>query len=257
MNNFDDEVDDDLLENDEVLENGEVGQGDSGKSGIKSRNRVCENGEVFTPQNIVLDMLKLIPDDGHKVDTKYLEPACGNGNFLVEIIRDKLETVVTDERFKSNPDFGYFVAFANTYGVDIMIDNINESINRMLDVAKECYLESFGTEMSYELFGVLKYVAEHNIIHGDTLESKEFVRKKKKTRPGKRKANNNIEATEDNVIDLIVIDWKIDYDNMEVTRSYSKFSDIEQDILDDETLPFMDVEKFNEIDALKGGNGHE
>lgn len=132
------------------------------KDGIKDRRRVSEHGEVYTPENIVNDMLDLVSgekdtkefyeytqvlDDGSEeirkvrldnlflsVDSTFLEPACGNGNFLVAIIRRKLVRAIIDTN-KNNLDIKYevFKSFATTYGIDILKDNIVEAKQRMLE----------------------------------------------------------------------------------------------------------------------------
>lgn len=91
---------------------------------IKSKQRVKERGEVFTPPHIVGAMLDLIP---LKEDTTFFEPACGNGNFLVEILRRKLSST-------KNPNI--INCIKSIYAVDIMPDNISEAKERMIKIAK-------------------------------------------------------------------------------------------------------------------------
>lgn len=88
----------------------------------KSKERVSEFGEVFTPEHIVLDMIKLIPDDKW-CDKSFivLEPTCGNGNFVVEVIQKKIDSGLK-----------LYNALNTTFGMDIMYDNIQECIDRIL-----------------------------------------------------------------------------------------------------------------------------
>ena len=88
----------------------------------KSKERVSEFGEVFTPEHIVLDMIKLIPDNNW-CDKSFivLEPTCGNGNFVVEVIQKKIDSGLT-----------LYDALNTTFGMDIMHDNIQECIDRIL-----------------------------------------------------------------------------------------------------------------------------
>lgn len=67
---------------------------------IKSRSRVRDHGEVFTPDFIVNDMLNLVKDESENIVSTFLEPACGNGNFLIEILRRKMETI--NRKFRKN-----------------------------------------------------------------------------------------------------------------------------------------------------------
>ena len=58
---------------------------------VKSRARVADHGEVFTADREVNAMLDLVKQDTERVDSRFLEPACGDGNFLAEILRRKLQ----------------------------------------------------------------------------------------------------------------------------------------------------------------------
>lgn len=136
--------------------------------GIKSKKRVAEFGEVFTPHNIVVDMLDLVKDESYRIDSTFLEPACGNGNFLVEILRRKLETAKNDlENFERN----VFIALSSTYGIDIQLDNVEESKARMLGVVKEAY-KNIKREPSENTLKTCVYIMDRNIIWGDALTEK-------------------------------------------------------------------------------------
>lgn len=121
---------------------------------IKSRQRVKDFAEVYTPERIVKDMLDLIPEDACQIDSTYLEPACGNGNFLAEIFRRKLE------RCRDEKDG--LVALASIYGVDIQEDNVQESRERLYDM----FRARFGEHL---LAGIILC---HNITCGDALTGK-------------------------------------------------------------------------------------
>lgn len=102
----------------------------NGSSLIKSRKRVSDYGEVFTPEWLVKDMCDLIPE--WRIDTTVLEPACGNGNFLAEILRRKFELCESAD--------DALLALSTTYGVDIQEDNVEECIKRLYAM----YAERFG-----------------------------------------------------------------------------------------------------------------
>ena len=102
---------------------------------IKSRQRVAERGEVFTAEREVNAMLDLVKQETERIDSRFLEPACGNGNFLVEILRRKLEVVrrqyqgvVTQVQLQS------VMAVSSIYGIDIMMDNVEECRQRLLKI---------------------------------------------------------------------------------------------------------------------------
>lgn len=91
---------------------------------VKSRQRVADHGEVFTPQWMVGDMLDLVKDESERIDARVLEPACGEGAFLQEILRRKLATV--HARYGKN-DFERrhyaLLALMSTYGIELLADN--------------------------------------------------------------------------------------------------------------------------------------
>lgn len=98
---------------------------------IKSRKRVKDYGEVFTAEREVKAMCDLIPDDvWSKIDSRFLEPACGNGNFLVEALKRKLD--------RCNDTEDCILALASIYAIDIQRDNVEEAKKRMLDIFVDC-----------------------------------------------------------------------------------------------------------------------
>ncbi|MDR1006390.1 MAG: hypothetical protein LBL74_05960 [Bacteroidales bacterium] len=137
---------------------------------IKSKHRVINYGEVFTAQREVDAMLDLVKSKAKSIESRILEPACGNGNFLVEILHRRLQTIrkrddIKDRRFK------ILVALSAIYGVDIQQDNVTEARNRMTDVvrkeAKDVSDEPFLNNVSK--------ILEHNIIKGDFINGKDKI----------------------------------------------------------------------------------
>ena len=142
-------------------------------NGIKSKERVKDNGEVFTPSNTVEEMIDLVNDEAGgefigNVRTSVLEPSCGNGNFLVAIIARKLKTL-NDIDNQEEYEKGMMEAFFNTYGIDIMPDNIFESKERMITVAKEAYNDKLKCNMPEWLEKNIRYIMDHNIVIGDAI----------------------------------------------------------------------------------------
>lgn len=132
---------------------------------IKSKKRVADFGEVYTAKKQVNDMLDLIPDS-MPFDSTYLEPACGNGNFLMEIIKRKLEKV-----FNNSSDILYDIvrATASVYGVDIQADNVEESRERLIVRVQQMYQQHTGTELPSNIVSAISNILSRNIICGDTL----------------------------------------------------------------------------------------
>ena len=133
---------------------------------IKSKRRVADHGEVFTPQWLVENMLDLVKDETERIDARFLEPACGSGNFLVPVLQRKL-AVVEAKYGKSDFDKGRYALLAVmcTYGIEVLADNIAECRANMLEVFAD-YLNLAETD---ELYLAASYVLSQNLVHGDAL----------------------------------------------------------------------------------------
>ena len=97
------------------------------KQQVKSKQRVVDRGEVFTAEREVNAMLDLVKQETERIDSRFLEPACGDGNFLAEILRRKLDVVERNYK-RSQADYEKYAVLAlmSMYGVDIMQDNVEE-----------------------------------------------------------------------------------------------------------------------------------
>lgn len=137
---------------------------------IKSKARVAQNGEVFTPRWTVRDMTNLdgVREETFRIDSKILEPSCGNGNFLVPLLLRKL-VLANPESF----DIDVVRGVATIYGVDIQPDNIYESRNRMFEAIKAFYSYN-NRELSSDVENTIKYILNRNIIIGNTLTSEKI-----------------------------------------------------------------------------------
>lgn len=134
---------------------------------IKSRQRVSNFGEVYTAHRQVSDMLDLIPDDAAGISATYLEPACGNGNFIVEILKRKFGMITT-----RNP-WLYSVqqlrCVSSVYGVDIQKDNTVETVERIVRVYVKVYSDVFHCLPDRHILEAVRNIASRNIVCGDTL----------------------------------------------------------------------------------------
>ena len=99
---------------------------------VKSKQRVADHGEVFTPDWLVENMLDLVKNEADRIDSRFLEPACGNGNFLIEVLKRKLHEV-SARYSRSQYDYEKYciVATSSIYGIDILEDNVSECISRL------------------------------------------------------------------------------------------------------------------------------
>lgn len=137
---------------------------------VKSSKRVRDHGEVLTAQREVQAMLDLVKDESERIDSRFLEPACGDGNFLVAILERKLKTVY--DRYKSKKaDFEIYMisAVSSIYGIDLLADNIEESKQRMLDICLACYKKALKKKADEEYQNILKFILDKNIVQGDSL----------------------------------------------------------------------------------------
>ena len=133
---------------------------------IKSKTRVADHGEVFTPPWLVEKMLDLLKGETERIDSRFLEPACGSGNFLVPVLQRKLAAV--EAKFgKSDFERSHYALLAVmcTYGVELLEDNIAECRANMLEVFAD-YLNLNETD---ELYVAASYVLSQNLVHGDAL----------------------------------------------------------------------------------------
>ena len=136
---------------------------------VKSKQRVKDHGEVFTNKREVNAMLDLVKDESYKVDSRFLEPACGNGNFLIEILARKLQTVNEVAKSRQEWELLTLVSLGSIYAIDIQEDNVEESRERLLTHIEEVYEERFGEKYSLDYLFALNEVLVKNIIHGDGL----------------------------------------------------------------------------------------
>ena len=132
---------------------------------IKSRQRVTEHGEVFTAEREVKAMCDLVKQETERIDSRFLEPACGTGNFLTEILARKLATV--KRLYKSNPyDFDRYsvLAVSSIYGVDIMQDNAKECRKRLFAIWEKEYKSVCKKQCNDDTRKSVKYILEKNSI---------------------------------------------------------------------------------------------
>lgn len=137
---------------------------------VKSKERVEEHGEVFTNEREVNAMLDLVKDETERIDSRFLEPACGDGNFLTEVLRRKLDVVT--QRYGSIPleyERYAFVAVSSIYGIDILPDNVIDCRERLYEQADAEYSRVCKGETRDAFREAIRYVLERNIVCGDAL----------------------------------------------------------------------------------------
>lgn len=137
---------------------------------VKSKERVASHGEVFTAPREVNAMLDLVRQETERIDSRFLEPACGDGNFLAEILRRKLAVVRARYR-KSPADYEKYavVAVTSIYGVDILQDNVEACRARLFDIWDEAYTEHCRNECREDCRDAARYILSLNILCGNAL----------------------------------------------------------------------------------------
>ncbi|MCK4947829.1 MAG: SAM-dependent DNA methyltransferase [Candidatus Aureabacteria bacterium] len=140
---------------------------------VVSRKRVTDHGEVYTAKREVNAMLDLVKQETERIESRFLEPACGTGNFLAEVLNRKLR-VVENRYGKNQLEYERYsvIAVSSIYGIDILEDNIVKCRNRLFDIFNERYGNLYKEAAKEECVKAIKYILEKNIIWGNALDLK-------------------------------------------------------------------------------------
>ncbi len=138
---------------------------------VVSKKRVTDHGEVYTSAREVNAMLDLVKQETERIDSRFLEPACGNGNFLAEVLERKLNVVKT-RYAKSQIEYERYgvLAVSSIYGIDILQDNVEECRSRLYAIFNSHYSSLFKDNCKDECRNSMQYVLSRNIQFGDALD---------------------------------------------------------------------------------------
>ena len=143
---------------------------------IKSKERVSAHGEVFTNPREVNAMLDLVKAETERIDTRFLEPACGDGNFLIEILHRKLAICEARVKAKQYTQLQYehdaIWSISGIYGIELLADNAAACRKRLLNYFTEQYQTLFKSKGKDSCIEAVRYILSKNIIHGDALTYK-------------------------------------------------------------------------------------
>lgn len=143
------------------------------KHQIKSKERVINHGEVFTNTREVNAMLNMVEHECERIDSRFLEPACGDGNFLAEILHRKLEIV---KKRYSNSLIDYerhaFIAISSLYGVELLADNANTCRMRLFEQFSKEYTKVGNSHINMAYLNAVHRVIDMNILCGNALSMK-------------------------------------------------------------------------------------
>ena len=138
---------------------------------VISKQRVTDHGEVFTNKREVNAMLDLVKQETERIDSRFLEPACGTGNFLAEILERKLQVVESRyEKIQLEYERNAVLAVSSIYGIDILEDNVAECRNRLLEIFHNRYQAKFKSAVNPECTRSIQYILQRNIIWGNALD---------------------------------------------------------------------------------------
>jgi len=187
---------------------------------IKSKNRVLDHGEVLTPSWLVNEMLDLIPADGTKISSRYLENSSGEGAFLLEILNRKLTLIFNNYSDTKDREFFAIVGITNIYGLELLKDNVEISKSRLLNLVEYYFIHRYKLGTGIEFFKLIEHVININIINMDALTYKIPI-------------FNNNELVRDNCGNIVysnklgkISEWEIDYETKEIKRVEYLYQDI-------------------------------
>ena len=134
---------------------------------VKSKQRVADHGEVFTPEWMVEAMLDLVKGETERIDSRFLEPACGDGNFLVAVLRRKLAAVEL-KYGKSDFERQHYalLGLMCIYGIELLPDNIAECRANLLEI----FASYLNLEPTDDLYRAAYFVLSQNLVHGDAMK---------------------------------------------------------------------------------------
>ncbi|MDU1224344.1 N-6 DNA methylase [Varibaculum cambriense] len=136
---------------------------------VKSKQRVSDHGEVFTPSHIVNAMLNLVKEESERIDSRFLEPACGEGNFLKEVLSRKLATVQTKYGKNEFERRHYaLLALMCIYGIEILEDNAQLCRSSLAEI----FEKFIGDKDADQWKKAASTVLAVNIVHADALTMK-------------------------------------------------------------------------------------
>ena len=140
---------------------------------VKSRERVQQHGEVFTNEREVNAMLDLVKHETERIDSRFLEPACGDGNFLAEILRRKLQVCRNFVEQKKSTQLEYeknaVLAVSSIYGIELLPDNATTCRERLFRIFSDEYHTLFTDNVKQTCLDSIRYLLSKNIIIGNAL----------------------------------------------------------------------------------------
>ncbi|MBD3386409.1 SAM-dependent DNA methyltransferase [candidate division KSB1 bacterium] len=137
---------------------------------VISKERIANHGEVYTRTREVKAMLDLVKQETERIESRFLEPACGSGNFLAEVLERKL--AIVEKRYKKSQlefERNAVLSVSSIYGIDILQDNVYMCRNRLFKIFDLKYSQFYKKTAKNECRNAIQYILKRNIIWGDAL----------------------------------------------------------------------------------------
>ncbi len=137
---------------------------------LRDKSRIENYGEVFTSAREVNEILDLFHHETVRIESKFFEPACGNGNFLAEILNRKL-IVIKNKYSKNQKDYerALIVIVGSLYGIDILEDNVAECRARLTNICCSAYGTLYKKKVGFKIPAIVQYIVKKNILWGNAL----------------------------------------------------------------------------------------
>lgn len=198
---------------------------------IKSKERVVDHGEVFTNDREVNSMCDFVAEETERIDSRFLEPACGDGNFLIEILKRKL-AIVKKKYKKSYYDYERYslLALGSMYGVELLNDNVIVCRKRLLDYWNSEYKIVCKKEYSEDTFNSATFILERNIVCGNALTL--------------MKVN---EKCEDSLEPIVFSEWTFPFNDARMQRKDYTFDEILNKDAEKENTLFSSTDSYGKF----------
>jgi len=146
---------------------------------IKERKRVEKYGEVFTSIREVSEIIDMVEHEASRIESKFFEPTCGNGNFLAEVLAKKIKTI-EKKYIRNQIDYerSLIIATGSLYGIDILKDNVIECRARLEKICHNAYTKQYKQKSKQKFKIAIEYILSKNILWGDALTLKSVKNKK-------------------------------------------------------------------------------
>jgi hypothetical protein len=194
---------------------------------VVSRKRVTDHGEVYTGKREVNEMLDLVKQETERIESRFLEPACGTGNFLTEILERKLRIVESRYR-KSQLEYERYavLAVSSLYGIDKLKDNVVECRKRLFEIFNHRYSSFYKGRAKVACRKTVLYILERNILQGDAL---------------------TLETVADNPQPIVFSEWSFTFNDSKIKRQDFTFSSLIPGFLPRQKDMFQEPDLFSEI----------